>query len=166
MANYMFCPHTKNNIPHFHNQGFIIAINAPLIIKVWDIIIFIFFMQAQHIIGHFEGFFMEIKTFPNCPQCNEGQLREKKKVKVSMKNPEKWQIICFAHIKKNNVTNVIINCALVILCHCDLHKYIKSIKKSRYPIVFCLKPIIFCLKCIMFCLKPIKFSLKPTKFSF
>ena len=42
-----------------------------------------FCMRAKHIIGHFKGFFMEIK-----------------KVKISRKNPDKWTIICFAQIKK------------------------------------------------------------------
>jgi len=56
-------------------------------------------MRAKHIISHFRGFFMDIK-----------------KVEISMKNPEKWQIICFTQIKKINLTNVIIDGALVVLC--------------------------------------------------
>ena len=50
----------------------ILTINAPVIMKVWDVI---FFMQAKHIIGHFKGFFMEIK-----------------KVEISMKNPIRPQL--------------------------------------------------------------------------
>jgi len=61
-------------------------------------------MQAKHIIGHFKGFFIEIK-----------------KVEISMKNPEKWPIMCFVQMKKKNVTYIIISGALVILCTAGLH---------------------------------------------
>ena len=42
-----------------------------------------FFMREKYLLGPFKGFFMEIETFL-----------------ISMKNPEKWLIICFAQIEK------------------------------------------------------------------
>jgi len=71
----------------------------------------VIFLCGKNIIGHFKGFFMEIK-----------------KVEISMKNPEKWLIICFAQIKKYHNAQNIISDALVILCPCGLHKYLKSTK--------------------------------------
>ena len=50
-----------------------LTINAPLILKMRDII---FFLRANYIMGHFKGYFEGAKTFltPNCPERSEGQF--------------------------------------------------------------------------------------------
>jgi hypothetical protein len=56
-----------------------LTINAPLILKMRDII---FFLRANYIMGHFKGYFEGAKTFLT-----------PKKVEAPSKYPEKWPIM-------------------------------------------------------------------------
>ena len=64
-----------------------------ILLQVHEVI----FFNGKSIIGHFKGFFMEIK-----------------KVKISMKIPEKWPIICFSHNKEITSQTCRISSTLVV----------------------------------------------------
>jgi hypothetical protein len=69
MAHKVVCPKTKNNIPNFQNQRYIVnfmshcdncplTINVPLILKMREII---FCLRENYFMGHFKGYFEGVK---------------------------------------------------------------------------------------------------------
>ncbi len=69
-----------------------ITINAPLILKMREII---FFLRANYIMSHFKGYFEGAKTFltPKLSRAQRGTILRVKKVEAPSKYPEKWPIM-------------------------------------------------------------------------
>ncbi len=93
-----------------------LTINAPLILKMRDII---FFLRANYIMGHFKGYFEGAKTFltPKLSRAQRGANFGVKKVEAPSKYPEKWPIMKFAQNQKKYYPKFSkISGALVFLC--------------------------------------------------
>jgi hypothetical protein len=76
---------TKEPWKHGHRRV-ILTINAPLILKMRDII---FFLQANYIMGHFKGYFEGAKTFltPKLSRAQRGAILGSKKSRPSRNIP-------------------------------------------------------------------------------
>jgi hypothetical protein len=85
-------------------QSDIITINAPLILKMQDII---FFLRANYIMGHFKGYFEGAKTFltPKLSRAQRRTIVGSKKSWPPQNIPRKGPLCSLPKIKKNNVPN-------------------------------------------------------------
>ncbi len=82
----------------------IITINAPLILKMRDII---FFLQANYIMGHFKGYFEGAKTFltPKLSRAQRGTILESKKSRPPRNIPRNGPLCSLPKTQKNNIPN-------------------------------------------------------------
>ena len=82
----------------------IITINAPLILKMRDII---FFLRANYIMGHFKGYFEGAKTFltPKLSRAQQGAILGSKKSRPPRNIPRNGPLCSLPKTKKNNIQN-------------------------------------------------------------
>jgi hypothetical protein len=93
----------------------IITINAPLILKMRDII---FFLQGNYIMGHFKGYLEGTKTFltPKLSRAQRGTIKGSKKSRPPRNIPRNGPLCSFPKTKKIISQIFKISSALVFLC--------------------------------------------------
>ena len=81
-----------------------LTINAPLILKMRDII---FFLRANYIMGHFKGYFEGAKTFliPKLSRAQRGTILGSKKSRPPRNIPRNGPLCSLPKTKKNNIPN-------------------------------------------------------------
>jgi hypothetical protein len=82
----------------------LITINAPLILKMRDII---FFLRENYIMGHFKGYFEGAKTFltPKLSRAQRGTILGSKKSRPPRNIPRNGPLCSLPETKTNNVPN-------------------------------------------------------------
>jgi hypothetical protein len=95
--------------------GISLTINAPLILKMRDII---FFLRANYIMGHFKGYFEGAKTFltPNLSRAQRGAILGSKKSRPLEISREMAHYVVCPKPKKIISCIFKISGALVFLC--------------------------------------------------
>ncbi len=81
-----------------------LTINAPLILKMRDII---FFLRANYIMGHLKGYFEGAKTFltPKLSRAQRGAIQGSKKSRPPQNIPRNGPLCSLPKTKKNNIPN-------------------------------------------------------------
>ncbi len=84
--------------------GYLLTINALLILKMRDII---FFLRANYIMGHFKGYFEGAKTFlsPKLSRAQRGAILGSKKSRPPRNIPRNEPLCSLPKSKKNNIPN-------------------------------------------------------------
>ncbi len=104
-----FCEYSKDQIKNLlghntHPHSAVLNINAPLILKMRDII---FFLRANYIMVHFKGYFEGAKTslIPKLSLAQRGTILGSKKSRPPQNIPRNGPLCRLPKTKKNNIPN-------------------------------------------------------------
>ena len=107
-----------------YRSGAFLTINAPLILKMRDII---FFLRANYIMGHFKGYFEGAKTFltPKLSRAQRGTILGSKKSRPPRNIPRNGPLCSLPKTKKNNIPNFQNQwCIGIFMSLCDQSPYL------------------------------------------